>query len=94
MTLTKEQAYEFAQICFCEWMIGKLEKKHIKELDSLYIPLTGKTFIKYCCDEDRFKSQKDALECGNFVKTYFEKFNKLPDDIPDKHIWNIVLKKN
>jgi hypothetical protein len=93
MTLTDKQAYESAQICFCKWMIGELPITYIKQLDSLYKPLSGKTFIKHCCDEQRFKSQKDALDCGSFVKRYFETFNKLPDDIPNKHIWYTVLKK-
>jgi len=31
------------------------------------------------------------LDCGSFVKRYFETFNKLPDDIPYKHIWYTVL---
>lgn len=92
MTLTDKQAYEYQNLFFCEWMVGKLSKKHIKELDDLYIPLSGKTFIQYCCDEQRFKSQKDALDCGRFVKRYFERFNKLPDDVPNKHIWNLIYR--
>ena len=91
MTLTDLDAYECQKLFFFEWMVGKLSKKHIKELDDTYIPLSGKTFVKYCCDEQRFKSQKDALDCGRFIKRYFERFNKLPDDIPNKHIWNLIF---
>ncbi len=84
--------YENQILFFYEWMIGNLSKKDIKEFDDLYIPLSGKTFIEYCCDEQGFESQKEALFCGTFVKGYFETFNKLPEIIPNKHIWNFIFK--
>jgi len=66
-------------------------KDKLKELDKLYIKMTGMSFHKHYAEELGFKSIKDAKKFGEFISYCHKKGIKFPDDMPLKsRIENIL----
>lgn len=89
-TIDEQTACDLMMELFILYLCNIIEKKVLTKLDNKL--KESKTFLEYMCEEQGFKSEEDALQCGRFIKNYFKKHNKVPDNLPYKNIWQKVLK--
>lgn len=88
-TIDEQTACDLMMELFILYLCNIIEKKVLTELDEFR---EGKTFLEYMCEKRGFKTEEEALQYGRFIKYYFKKHNKVPDNLHYKNIWQKVLK--